>query len=390
MNNTFHDLFSDFIDVLDLSNADKQNLVSIRDELKEAIIHGFKKAPKVQNEEVPVPKFSTQGSFVYRTINNPAYPPQQQIDLDYGVYLPFTALEDGKRPKTNAKLFFTTIETILAEHIAAKGHGWKVERGKNACVRVEIDNRIHIDLPLYGVPDNQIHRVVEARNMTKAIAMDSVTASMESLFEAAEWENDIDPVVIHLADREKGWVPSDPIILRHWVKAEFDRKPHAREVCRYLKAWRDEYWKDGSGPSSIFLLAHAICTYDHTSSKHCEILANAIDRLPEALNKPLLVPCPKPENPHAKEDLCDRLSPEQKANFHVAFCDLRQKFKESLREENPVSANLMLVRIFGKRFPNNPRKITKKSAIATTPHVVVRNTPADHKPLRSKNVSTSG
>ena len=332
-----------------------------------------------------------QGSFVYKTINNPAYPPQQQIDLDYGVYLPFTALEDGKRPKTNAKLFFTTVESILNAHIAAKGYEWKIEWGKKACVRVKIDNRIHIDLPLYGVPDSQINRIVEARNIAKAMTMDSATDLSESLFEAAEWEYDIDPTVIHRADREQGWVASDPIVLREWIKSEFDSKQYAREVCRYLKAWRDEYWKDGSGPSSMFLLAHAIWTYDHASGKHCEILANAINYLPEILNRTLLVPCPTSDNPHAKEDLCARLSPEQKAEFHTAFSDLKQKFKSALQEENPAHANSILISIFGKRFPNNPGKITRKAAItASAPHVVVRNTSADHKPLRSSNVSISG
>jgi hypothetical protein len=139
------------------------------------------------------------------------------------------------------------------------------------------------------------------------------------------------------------------------------------------------------------LLAHAIENYNHASGKHCEILAHAIDCLPQSLNKPLLVPCPTSDNPYAKEDLCARLSPEQQAEFYVAFSDLKQKFKTALQEEYPARANSMLISIFGRRFPNNPEKITRKAAIAVSaPHVVVRNTSADNRPLRSSNVSISG
>ena len=40
------------------------------------------------------PKFKMQGSFAYRTLNEPAHTPPQEIDLDDGIFVPVSFLND--------------------------------------------------------------------------------------------------------------------------------------------------------------------------------------------------------------------------------------------------------------------------------------------------------
>ena len=50
------------------------------------------------------PRFRTQGSWIYGTCVQPAWPGQQQIDLDFGVYLPVTVWESNGPPHAMARL----------------------------------------------------------------------------------------------------------------------------------------------------------------------------------------------------------------------------------------------------------------------------------------------
>jgi hypothetical protein len=204
------------------------------------------------------------------------------------------------------------------------------------------------------------------------------------------WIDEVDPTVIHMAHREEGWIPSDPLVIRDWVKEECKNKgAEIRHICRYLKAWRDEYWKNGDGPSSIFLLAHTINTFSANSKNHCDLLLLVINALSQSLYKPLLIPCPTPENPDAKENLCDpkRISPEQKEEFQQAFLSLQNTFKKAKTESTPEVANRTLTQLFGTRFPFDPNRITVTTQTAR--QVVTSAVPVVH-PLRSTDRSTAG
>ncbi|MFV2057877.1 MAG: cyclic GMP-AMP synthase DncV-like nucleotidyltransferase, partial [Thiohalomonadales bacterium] len=56
------------------------------------------------------PKFMSQGSFVYKTLNSPCYS-SQEIDLDDGVYLPMSII--NSEPSANKDWFFVIIDGAL-------------------------------------------------------------------------------------------------------------------------------------------------------------------------------------------------------------------------------------------------------------------------------------
>ena len=394
MTNNLHALFThptktNFLAGLSLLPAEINALRSAREELETVISGGFKLAKQREKDkgtgrEVPMPCYALQGSYIYKTLNAPAYPPKQQVDIDLGVYLPFTALEDGKRPIVNVQLFFNVIEDILRKHLLERRPEWKLQTGKKTCVRIVLNNKSHIDLPLYGVPDDQINRVVEAR---KQLALNSAQDTM--LFHDS-WLDEVDPTVIHMAHRDEGWIPSDPLVIRDWIKEECkNRGAEIRPICRYLKAWRDEYWKDGGGPSSIFLLAHTIDVFSANSKNHCDLLLTVINALPQSLYKPLLIPCPTPENLDAKENLCDpkRISPEQKEEFQQAFLSLHSTFQQAKTASTADVANNKLIQLFGTRIPFDPSRI--KATTQNPRKIVTSATPVIH-PLRSTDRSIAG
>src|SRR5438309_11093496 len=86
---------------------------SIRDHLR----------PRIREATVAVlgmetavdPRFRTQGSWKYRTCVQPARCPPQEMDWDYGVYLPVSVWEDNGPPHAMARLYFNVVEALLRE-----------------------------------------------------------------------------------------------------------------------------------------------------------------------------------------------------------------------------------------------------------------------------------
>lgn len=87
-----------FLDNLDLTEQDKAQLESARVDIRNCLREGIPAVLRAQGfeGEVPCPRFFTQGSWSYKTLNAPAKAPQQ-ADLDDGVYLPMTGRRLGGR-----------------------------------------------------------------------------------------------------------------------------------------------------------------------------------------------------------------------------------------------------------------------------------------------------
>ena len=82
---------------ISLSTADREQLTSARTTIRGYVrsqIARRLKAAGVDKAQDIAPKFITQGSFAYGTINAPAHPPRQQADLDDGLYLPLSFCEE--------------------------------------------------------------------------------------------------------------------------------------------------------------------------------------------------------------------------------------------------------------------------------------------------------
>jgi hypothetical protein len=200
------------------------------------------------------PRFRTQGSWSYGTCCQPAWPQTQQIDWDFGVYLPVTVWETNGPPHAMAKRYFDLVEKRL-EKLCAK-MGWKLVPGKNTCIRIEIAPYAHIDLPLYAAPEHEFQRIYERLLKTQRSRADSAVVAQDSA-EEQDWE-DLKQLV--LAQRSGEWKTSDPEKIARWFRDRLlEYTDQLQRVCMYLKAWRDFHYPAGDGPTSVCIMV-AIAT----------------------------------------------------------------------------------------------------------------------------------
>lgn len=256
------------------------------------------------------PVFFTQGSFTYGTLNRPAYPPEQQLDLDDGVYLPIEFFENS--PVVSKNVFFLIIDTVLTR-LCEETPQWTGPSFKPTCARINVAPHVHIDIPLYAIPKDEYENL-EKSHQRNAMALDSINAAysydqlytryLENLYENAANSryskfSYLEPDKIYLAKRdgEEHWIPSDPALVARWFESAV--KEHGRALvhaCRYLKAWRDTTYRSG-GPTSLTLMACAVATLDNHSKADLDdhsALLLCTEALPSQLRQG--VPSPDPSD----------------------------------------------------------------------------------------------
>ena len=193
-------------------------------------------------------RFLRQGSLAYGTEIDPAQKPPQQSDLDDGVYARTSFLSDLEPGLASVK-YFELVENAL-ESLCAK-RGWTLVKTKSTCVRVIISSHIHIDLPLYAVPDAEF--VFLEKSIADATRGTSGKARLGAVLDRFK-DIRIPTDRVMLAHRERGWIQSDPRALHDWFLRECDRYgPQLKRASRYLKGWRDFTFLSG-GPASIALM----------------------------------------------------------------------------------------------------------------------------------------
>ena len=387
--NNCHSLFTHSSDTallssLRLNPEDEDILKTVREEVKQIIKDGFNEHRAHMKRdslvyELPTPHFRTQGSYIYRTIINPAYPPRQQVDLDLGIYLPFDNLVGDVAPSESAKTYFDVINDILV-----RDGQWTSEI-KDKCIRIFVNKRIHVDLPLYGVPAEDFRKVKDAVASRK-VAIVKSDLPCDALFPPEP-----QLTCIHLALSSGNWIPSDPLMIINWVSAlcsQYGANNAIRSVCKYLKAWRDERWKNGGGPSSIFLLACVLHNYRHTDGHHHNLLFEVINALPECLDSPVLVPAPSPGGGEDQEDLRDRINQDKREEFNSAFVELQKQYSIAMTTQDRESANNILCSLFGFRLPFDPDRIVRTEP--PSPRQQVLSTPAKIAPMYISKESSGG
>jgi hypothetical protein len=109
--------------------------------------------------DAPEPRFFTQGSWAYKTLNAPAQDPQQ-ADIDDGCYLPLSFVSQTTRPSVAATVFFNAAEEALVPLV--KDRKWRLITDKATCIRIEISNYAHVDIPLYAIPDREFITLAKA------------------------------------------------------------------------------------------------------------------------------------------------------------------------------------------------------------------------------------
>lgn len=346
-------------DKLELSDNERENIKLAKTAVRACLRDGIPRVMKAKGytQEVPKPRFFTQGSWAYKTLNAPAQIPQQ-ADIDDGCYLPLSFVTQTQRPSVAATVFFQVVEEALAPLAAAKK--WKLVTDKATCVRLEIATRAHIDVPLYAIPDQEF-TTLSARVLDHGFA--NFTEAVLAKAERDAWTA-LPRNSVLLAHREENWIESDPRPVKDWFENEvLARGEQLRRVVRYLKAYRDWAWPSG-GPASLLLMAAAVPVFERRHSRDDLALADVLSLLPAALRKGVFNPVDD------KESLTERFrrgSSEKDLVEEAAarFEECEKLLRGALAAGNAAQACTWMQQAFGTRFPVRPDRVKLVSVAAT-------------------------
>lgn len=356
LSSLFHTSIDDkeaFLDKLTLSPSAKIELEAARVEVRNCLREGIPAVLVTRGfvGEVPRPRFFTQGSWSYKTLNAPAKQPQQ-ADLDDGVYLPMTFIKLTKRPSTASQIFFAAAEEALAPLV--KKNAWRMSTEKATCIRIVISDVAHIDIPLYAIPDEQF---LLLKASMERYGYDNISEAV-SLAERDVWTA-LPRDEVLLAHREEDWKKSDPRPLRDWFVGEVEAKGgQLRRVVRYLKAYRDWRWSEG-GPSSILIMATAVPLFKAEHGRDDLALLSVVSSMAASLRGG--ISNPTDEN----ESLTDRLGAEKVEEAAAAFEALENYLQGALNCASANQACSWMIEQFGHRFPNEPSWVKVSSVQAT-------------------------
>ncbi|MFD0724384.1 CBASS cGAMP synthase [Lysobacter brunescens] len=375
---TLHKLFlnagspDSFDEVIVPTEGQRRTLVQAKNTIRDRLRISIRAATtKILGMDRMVdPRFRTQGSWAYRTCVQGAHLPPQEMDWDFGVYLPVTVWADQAPPPAMAKLYFDLVEQALDQLCGEQG--WKLDRSNLRCVRVKITDWAHIDIPLYAAPEDKFREVAE-----KAVTMASANAhyyrESMTLDESADfgempeqfWELMED---IHLATRDGKWVPSDPEMVAKWFDDRIEEHgEQLRRVCRYLKAWRDHHWRDGGGPSSVLLMIIVARNFQSEFRRDDLALERAANHLARELNQDVR----ERGIDNGEEDFNRMSAADRKHASGLAETLARQIYASRHYGPGLMQAALDNMRIqFGPRISNNRDLVQPDSGAE------VRSTPA--------------
>jgi len=331
------------------------------------------------------PRFRSQGSWSYNTCVIPAQMPPQEMDWDHGIYLPVEVWEENGPPHLMAKAYFTLVEKLLSDLCLQEG--WELILGKDTCIRIQVANWAHIDVPLYAAPESELAKVQETRLVALAAeAYNSYVAKSYDFAESDEsrqqWE-DIDR--IFMAMRTGEWKPSDPEIVAKWFKDRIaeqgDNGLQLRRLCRYLKAWRDHHWING-GPTSVSLMIAVVQNFEPQLSRDDRALAQTA----RAMSFAYLNDIREPGIDDGKEDF-NRLNSHERKLVSDRLASLASLIDQalSLPSHKKDSVIGLIRQQFGDRIPSDTSLVEPET---NAEHI--RQTPAKTVPVPIIHSSKSG
>lgn len=328
---------------LDVNGSDRAELSKARTEIRRHLRQGIKLLTSKNlgsNYEV-TPKFYTQGSWAYKTLNNPAIFPPQEIDLDDGVYLPMSLI-NGTSPTVACNEFFNIVDKLLGV-LVKQNKCWSLVDNKKTCCRIRINSKSHIDLPLYAIPDEEFVNLTEA---SRKHGYDSITdaALHQDTYSWLRLPSD----KVWLATRDGEWEQSDPRKVNDWVKHQVDMYGEQYiYVCRYLKAWRDHQWKSG-GPSSILLMVCASKDFKKYRGRDDLAFLDVAEKLITQLNSDVYSPFTETQKSLNILDSAERKKASQAAQF--LYMSISSAIKAASDKQSSIN---FVIKEFGTRIPNN-------------------------------------
>lgn len=335
------------ISKLELLPAEKTELIDARAKIKSALTVAIE-AIQVNGKKV-TPRFYTQGSYAYKTLNRGARMPPQQIDLDYGCYMPMSFVKNAPRPDIASHVFFKIADTTLRG--LALREKWGYDDSKDTCCRLLVSDRIHIDVPLYAIPDEEFKKLYEIV-AKQALKTEESSEDLPFMYMGPTGRELLPSNRVLLAHRKDDWRPSDPRKIHAWV-VDFirDYGEIARRVCRYLKAWRD-HQPELEKISSLSLMAAVFYAFidlgpDDIPWREDEALALAVAKLPELFNSGEI---PNPAEPD--ENLIGRLSLQDRHAIVMRAKTFAAHLHSIIHTcRNPQVALEKMVTEFGSRIP---------------------------------------
>ena len=303
-------------------------------------------------------RFMTQGSYRYGTLNLPCYPPQQQMDLDDGMYAPRSVVD--KTGLSGAQLL-----AQVAEHLRplASAQSWSAPQAKHSCVRIRIDEDKHVDIPFYRTADSELKDISDHTSSSGGGKHTEIYREWGVLgyFDAA--------VVVELAT-DQGWKPSDSRKIIEWV-ADCRAEHGARfiRISRILKGWRDYQWQQKSPLSSILIMAMVeaamkeVCLSVNSSESDDMALWDVVNVIAEKIVHQDIKD-PDGESLNAKWTQAER------DDCHHRFVALANTLKAVLGGDGDGDGDIKKLREqFGRFFPNDSSLIkkcaTKAAAVAS-------------------------
>lgn len=361
-----------FCDRLEPTETQKKFLVDCKNEIRDHLRPKIRAATitALGMEKAVSPRFRTQGSWSYKTCVQPSFLPPQEIDWDFGVYLPVNVWEENGPPHKMAKAYFVLVEGLLKD--LCRDKGWKLFPGKATCIRVQVATWAHIDIPLYAAPEHAFAQIMEKAALT-ARAGSSVHDAV-GLSESAEfgempeqmWE-DLDHIV--LATRSGEWKSSDPEALARWYSDRvLEHTEQLRRVCRYLKAWRDYHWQTGGGPTSVSIMIAVAQSFESQRGRDDLALEKAAAHLSVVIQGELR----EQGIDGGAEDFNNRLSPEDKTLAAQKARELASTLRQAISYTQHLKQQAIadLQKQLGGRIPNRIDLIDTDSgaeAIRATP-----------------------
>lgn len=365
LNKIFHygilgsDVFENRISPL---SEQRKFLIACRNKIREHLKPRIREATKtvLRMDKVVEPRFRTQGSWLYDTCIIPAHAPTQEMDWDYGIYLPVTVWAENGPPHAMAKAYFELVETLL--HDLCQQEKWKLLAGKSTCIRIQVSEWAHIDLPLYAAPEAEFEKIqerlaLEAHARTKMAheSDESILDFAEGIEERQTWK-ELDHVV--MATREGEWMFSDPEVVARWfIDRVEEHTEQLRRVCRYLKAWRDFHWRTG-GPTSISIMIATVQGFKINSGRDDIALEHAARHLQRAFLNDL-----REVGIDAGAEDFNRLKEAEREQASVRFGQLAIDMQSArmLGVHQKVDALLKLKDQFGGRMPTDTELVEPDS-----------------------------
>lgn len=387
----------DFLAQLAVSETQENLLRKARDDIRDAVKAGFADWQHIAQRRVLMdatalrkgvadpalrPKFRMQGSAcpAYRTLNNPAHSPPQQIDYDDGIYLPVSFLAETGNPVIAASGYFHLVETMLAP--LCRDRGWTIDNTTKKCVRITLDDNAHIDLPLYAIPDQQFTRLVEDAALAKKAADRAIYLLSSELGD--EVYKRLNQDELRLALREGKWIESDPRLLEDWFKdAVATHGPQIRRVSRYFKGWRDFTWLNDCSLSSIILMKCVVDAFDDLKGR---IPDNRDDlAVIEVASKLDGYFAGQIANPVLPVVLNDNWTPQDRAAFRQKAVELHQRVRDAVHgTDNIAYALASIAKVFGPRIPQDI------ALVSTTAEGTIRSYQPTKLPAREVPRTRSG